>query len=394
MKILIISQYYKPEQFLINEIAPQLVANGHNVTVLTGLPNYPEGIVHAEYRNGMRRQENIDGVHVIRCYEHGRGKGRMNLIFNYLSFALATSWQVCKMSGFDIIFCYQLSPVTMLLPAVIGKRKFKIPLLTYCLDLWPESARAMAGSGFVYKLIARGAKFLYQQCDKIAVTSRPFLKYFNHINNIPQERLCYIPQHAADDMLNLDLTAENNSIADFMFAGNLGKGQKIEVIIKAAERLRERDDFKIHLVGDGSMRNELEVLVKEIGISDKIIFHGNQPREKMSEWYKKADVLLITLRGDNFVGHTMPGKLQTYMTTGKPILGAINGAAAEVIMESGCGKCVAAEDDAGLATLMLDYLEHPEQFQKCGQMGKEYFKDNFTLDIFMNRLNSELQQCV
>ena len=139
-------------------------------------------------------------------------------------------------------------------------------------------------------------------------------------------------------MLEMDLEAEKNGIADFMFAGNLGKGQRIDVIIKAAMVLGARKDYKIHLVADGRMRQELEQMVKENDLEENVVFYGNEKREDMPSFYKKADALLITLRGNNEVGNTMPGKLQMYMTTGKPILGAINGAAAEVIEQAQCGS--------------------------------------------------------
>lgn len=393
MKLLILSQYYNPEQFLINEIAPRLVKRGHDVTVLTGLPNYPGGIVLKEYRHG-RREEIIDGVKVIRCYEHGRGKTKLDLILNYLSYMISAAIKIRKLGKFDLILCYQLSPITMLFPATIGKKKYGTPILNYCLDIWPESAKAQLGSGFIYRLIAKFSRFLYQKCDCIAVTSEPFIEYLNKENGISREKLIYIPQHADGQMLKQDLSSPENGIADFMFAGNLGKGQKIETIIKATAIIKENNNFLVHIVGDGSMRSVLESMADELGVSDKIIFHGGQLRSNMPEWYKKADALLITLRGNNFVGNTMPGKLQTYMTVGKPILGAINGAAQQVIHEAKCGKCVPAEDATALAEIMLDYIKYPEKYSLCGHNAREYFVNNFTIDVFMARLTKTIQALV
>lgn len=395
MKILIISQYYCPEQFQINEIAPELVKRGHKVTVLTGLPNYPKGEIYPGYENGQRRNEIIDGVNVIRVEEYPRKTGGKNLILNYLSFCSNGAKAVKKVEGdYDVVFCYQLSPVTVLKPAMDYARKNKRPLLAYCLDIWPESAKAHLNIPVVYGLITAISKRLYQACDHIAVTSRPFIDYLADTVGYGRDKMSYLPQHADGAMLEKDLSAPNNGTADFLYAGNMGKGQTLDVIIRAAAELKDRKDFLVHMVGDGSRRAELEDLTKALGVEDKVIFYGNQSRENMPEFYKKADALLITLRGNNAVGNTMPGKLQMYMTTGKPILGAINGAANEVIRESGCGKCVSAGDYRGLAAIMADYMDHTEAYCGCGERARAYFAENFTLNKYCDDLEALLQRLV
>lgn len=392
MKILIISQYYYPEQFQINDIAPELVKRGHKVTVLTGLPNYPSGIIPEGYRHGKRRHEILDGVEVIRCNEFERKGGLLNLILNYVSFRYYGIKAAQKLPvGYDVIFCYQLSPVSILEPAMAYKAKYGIPILCYCLDLWPESVQAyISKSNPIYTYISSYCRKLYQACDRIAVTSFPFINYLHSVNGIDLGKLCYIPQHADDSMLTLDMTTIPIGTINFMFAGNLGKGQKIETIIKAAAILKHRKDFVIHMVGDGTMRHKLEILAHDLGVAEKIIFHGNQKRENMPKFYAMADVLLITLRGNNAVGDTMPGKLQTYMTTGKPILGAINGAANQVIKESRCGACTNAEDYKGLASIMASYIDNPSTYNECGENARKYFKEHFTFKVYMDSLEKEL----
>lgn len=392
IKILIVCQYYYPEQFLINQIAPELVKRGHQVTVLTGLPNYPSGIISEEYRHGLRRHEVLDGVEVIRCNEFGRKGGPLNLILNYMSFRYYGIKAARKLpAGYDVIFCYQLSPVSMLEPAIAYKTKYGVPILCYCLDLWPESVQAyVSKSNPIYTYISSYCKKLYQACDRIAVTSFPFINYLHSVNGIDLGKLCYIPQHADDSMLNLDMTTIPTGTINFMFAGNLGKGQKIETIIKAVAILKHRKGFVVHMVGDGTMRLKLEMLAQDLGVADKFIFHGNQKREKMPKFYAMADVLLITLRGNNAVGDTMPGKLQTYMTTGKPILGAINGAANQVIKESRCGACTNAEDYKGLAFIMASYIDNPSAYNECGENARKYFKEHFTFKVYMDSLEKEL----
>lgn len=249
------------------------------------------------------------------------------------------------------------------------------------------------------------SKKMYSQCDRIAVTSEPFIQYLHEVAGIPVEHIVYIPQHSDGEMLDMELQSPDNGVADFMFAGNMGKGQKLETIIEAADKLKkccmEKEenscaisDFCIHMVGDGSMKEELELLVKKKKLDAKFVFHGRKDRKEMPKYYEYADALLITLRGNNFVGNTLPGKLQTYMTVGKPILGAINGAAMQVIHEAGCGACVPAEDADGLCSIMLDYMKKPEKYKDCGEKARKYFKTNFTMDVFMDMLEKEMMEIV
>ncbi len=397
MKILIVTQYYYPERFLINEIAPELVKRGHKVTVITGKPNYPEGIVNKEYRFGKHRHEILDGVEVVRTFEIGRRKGKIALMLNYISFALSGSIKAMFMKEkYDIVLSYQLSPITSVYPAIVYQKKHKVPHLLYCLDIWPESAVASVGNrdNALYKIISKISKSIYQSCDRIGVTSKPFIKYLNDVNDVDLNKMTYIPQHSNGELLALDFDKAEENTKHFMYAGNLGHGQTVEVILQAAAIIKDRADFRVHLVGSGSMLDELKEIVRKENMQAIIVFHGQHPMNEMHKYYKLADALVITLRGNNFVGNTMPGKLQTYMTTGKPIFGAINGAAKEVIDEAECGACVSSGDYRGLANLMTDFLDNPNKYANCGQNARDYFKNNFTKEIFMNRLEDELKKAV
>ena len=395
MKILIVSQYYYPEQFQINEIAPELVRRGHDVTVVCGLPNYPKGKIFEGYEN--RFEEEIDGVKVIRCKNVPRGSNPIQLIRNYYSFVKGSKIVIRTLpSDYDVVLGYQLSPITSMLAALEYKKLHGTPVVFYTLDIWPVSAEGMlhGKKNPIYWWVKKLSKKIYKGADRILVTSRPFIDYLHGVLGILPEKMAYLPQHAGTEMLDMDLQADDNGIADFMFAGNLGKGQRVDVIINAAKVLGARNDYKIHVVGDGRMRQELEQMVKENGLEENVVFYGNQKREDMPSFYKKADALLITLRGNNEVGNTMPGKLQMYMTTGKPIIGAINGAAAEVIEDAHCGSCVKAGDYEGLAILMQFYIEHPKDYKVCGDNARDYFRKHFTLEHYMDRLEAELKKLV
>lgn len=396
MKLLIVTQYYYPEQFQINEIAPQLVLKGHDVTVLTGLPNYPKGEIYPGYEKAYESETIIDGVKIVRVNCRGRKTGALNLIRNYIDFVIKANKKITQLDGdFDAVVCYQLSPVTTAYPAIKYKKRHKKPLFLYCLDIWPESAQAHVKSdkGLLYWVIKAISKSIYKECDKISVTSYRFIEYLNQVNDIPNEKMSYIPQHSSGSYLKTDFTKQENSTVDFMYAGNLGVGQKVDVLIRAIGLIKSEKSVKLHLVGDGSYRLELEKLVQELGISEKIVFHGNQKREDMPKYYSMADALLISLRGNNFVGNTLPGKLQAYMAVGKPIFGAINGAA-QVIQEANCGKCAAAEDYEGLAKILEDYINNPQEYSECGENARKYFYNNFTLEKFIDRFNLELEDLI
>lgn len=407
MKILIISQYYYPEQFQINEITPELVKKGHEVTVLCGVPNYPKGTVYPGFKVKDERLKWADayyeqtGVRVLHVEQVPRDNNPLQLVRNYWSFIKASKKAVHELpSDFNVVLGYQLSPITSMYAALEYKKLHGTPVAYYTLDVWPVSAEAMLHGkrNPIYWWLKKISKKLYQGADRVIVTSRPFIDYLKHDVEVPVEKMSYLPQHAGKEMLEMNLTKDNESTGqqvnkntDFMFAGNLGKGQRIDVIVKAAIKLGHRKDYHIHIVGDGRMREKLQKMVKKHGLADNVTFYGNQKREDMPKFYQKADVLLITLRGNNEVGDTMPGKLQMYMTTGKTIIGAINGAANEVIREAKCGCCVKAGDYNGLAELMKHYIDHSGDYAKCGENARKYFKEHFTLNKYIDGLESELK---
>jgi len=392
MNILVVCQYYYPEQFRINDICEQLILDGHLVTVLTGLPNYPTGKIPNEYRWWRKRKETINGVKVLRCFEIGRKNGVIGIALNYASYMFSASVKALFIKeDFDVIFVYQLSPVFMALPGVVLKKRSHKPLYLYCCDIWPESLKNYISDekNYIYRTVSKFSSYLYSKCDAITVTSEPFIEYFNQAHSISIERITYNPQHAEDIYLEMDFSTENDVI-DFVFMGNIGIAQDIDCILDATEKINLIPKFKVHFVGDGSYLSTSKDLVKQKGLEDIVVFHGRHQLEKMPDFYKLADVCLLTLKDDSLVGLTMPSKLQGYMAAGKAIIGAINGAAQEVICESKCGVCVNASDSDALAEAMKDFIQNPDKFKECGENARSYFKSHFTKEIFMKKLNKTL----
>ena len=390
MKILIVSQCYYPDTFLINEIAPKMVKDGHEVTVLTGLPRDEEK--HNEYRSKRIKRERIADVEIIRCYDSLNGNSTKKLIINYLSFVLSSCIKVFQLKNdYDVVFCYQLSPVTQAIPAVLYKKLHRRPLFLYCLDIFPESVLSHTSKeGMIYKIVGWISKKIYKACDVIGVTSKSFIDYHTEVNGIPRLKQVYIPQHADDSLLSLPIRNSKKGHIDFLFAGNIGYAQNLDVIVNAAEQIEDRYDFSVHIVGDGSKLNAIKDYVAEKHQEKRFVFHSRVPRNEMEQFYNESDVLLLTLRGNNRVGETLPGKLQTYMTAGRPIIASINGSAAEVIREANCGLCVPAGDAAGLAKAMMKYMDNPDDFWDCGTNARAFYAKNFTFDIFMHQLMEQL----
>lgn len=395
MKILTFCQYYYPEEFQITPICEQLVSDGHDVTVITGLPNYPTGIIPDEYRIG-HRNEILNGVHIIRCHEVGRKKGAIHLAMNYFSYVRSASSKVKELSDdFDLIFVYQLSPVLMALPALKYKKKRDIPMFLYCCDLWPESMKVYVSSerNLAFKWAKRISRKIYRTADQIACQSNSFLQYMKSTHDISEEKLVYIPAFADETYLTQDFTPKDD-VVDFVFLGNLGIAQNLIEVLQAIEKIKDISGFKVHFVGDGSVLDEMKSFVAEHNLDSLITFYGRRPVEEMTKFYELADACLVSLKADTQIGLTLPTKVQGYMAAGKTIIGMIDGSAQNVIRESGCGICVKAGDVDALAAGMRDFIENRDKYRDCGDKAREYFKKNFRKSIFMNKLEEAFERLV
>lgn len=393
MKVLVVCQYYDPEEFQVNDICRQLVHDGYDVTVLTGLPNYPSGVVPKEYRKGHRK-EVLDGVKVVRCYERGRGRGAAALALNYASFALSAMQKVRRLSrGYDLVLCYQLSPVFMALPAVWAARRCHAPLLVYVCDLWPESMKLYVGSERNPAFLA--AKYIsrkvYRAADRLAVQSPSFASYLCKVHGIRRGRVAYIPAFADGGYLGQDFRKEGGTV-DFVFLGNLGIAQDLYCVLDAVKGIRGIPGFRVHFVGDGACLDGMRRYVERNGLGAIVRFYGRRPQGEMPKYYRLADACLVSLRAGSAVGLTMPVKVQGYMAAGKPVIAMAHGSTKEVVEASGCGVCVEPSNAKALAAAMEDFIRHREKYAGCGERGRAYFRAHFTKQIFMEALEREIEQ--
>lgn len=397
MNILVVCQYYYPEPFRITDICETLVEEGHNVTVLTGLPNYPEGRIYKEYRSRKRRREIINGVNIIRSYEIPRGKSKFKLFLNYVSYAFFASIKAFFIKErFDVIFVYQTSPVMMAFPALIYKKKKKTKILLYCLDLWPASLSAggIKEKSVIYKIFLKISRLIYNASDKIFVTSNMFINYFTNVLSI-QKKIEYLPQYAEDLFEDIsckddEMTTKEDKIYNFVFAGNIGRMQSVETIIYAANELRSYKNIKFHIVGDGSRAVECKRLCKELNLSN-VIFYGRRPVEEMPKFYAMADAMLVTLSDDKIISYTLPGKVQSYMAAGKPIIGAINGETQDILKKSQAGLYCNAEDYIGLSRIILEFCAS-ENKDEMAVNAKRFYNENFRKENFIIKLQNALKE--
>ena len=392
MNILIISQRYWPENFRITDIAESLGQSGHKVTVLTGLPNYPNGIIFSGYENGERRTEKHNGVTIKRALEIPRHSNLIFRILNYYSFALFGTHIAKKLeSNFDVVLTNELSPIMGCKPAIAYKKKFGTRIVMYEMDLWPHSllAGGIKNGSFIYNHYSKVSGRIYSACDKILVSTK------EHINEIKKLPGCsnldieYLPQYAEEQFETVEKSGRKDGKIHLLFAGNIGKAQSVQTIIKAAKLLKTNDMFVFDIVGSGSELDKIKLLASSYNLSN-VIFHGQHPVIEMPKFYNQADIMLVSLEKEPYAEMTIPGKVQSYMAAGKPIIATVNGATANLIEESQSGVAVPSEDFQALAKVILSM--NPRKIEEFGNNARAYYQKNFQKRQFMDRLMKVLEQ--
>ncbi len=395
MNILIICQYFYPESFKINDIAFELVKRGHNVEILTGYPNYPDGYYYEGYKDKNHNEEIINGVKVHRVRIAERKKGFLNLCLNYVSYAFLGYIRAKKIkSSFDVVLIYQLSPITQGIPSFPFKRK-GIPIVLYCQDIWPESIKVYGfeDRNLVFKLIKKMSAKIYQKANRLIVSSPGFIAYLNQICNINKEKMVYLPNFGEDVFLKLQPNISSSNKVNLVFAGNIGKAQNLDILVYSLIKMDKtmRSRLKITIIGSGSYLESFIELVNKEKMNDNFEFIGRKKQEELIDYYSKADAFFISLVSDNKISLTIPTKLMGYMCAGKPIIGAIDDGARELIEESRCGVCCNADDPDSLMHIFNDLVNHKEKYEEMGRNGREYYLNNFTFSIHIKKLENVME---
>lgn len=397
MRLLVVSQYFWPEHFRVNDLVSDLVSRGHQVTVLTGRPNYPDGKVFKQYQDSPEKFSNFNGAQIVRVPMAPRGQGSsLRLMLNYVSFAASASiFGLWKLRGreFDAIFVFEPSPVTVGLPAVLLRAIKRAPLAFWVLDLWPETLQAIGAvrSPRLLRAIGQLVSFIYRRCDLILAQSNSFIpqirKYAGQQSNVE-----YFPawSEAEFDLENVSPADEVPQVPgsfSLLFAGNIGTAQDFPAILAAAECLKEHKQIRWLIVGDGRVAKWLQQEITRRNLQDYVFLFGRHPIGRMPSFYKHADALLVSLKAEPIFALTIPGKLQSYLASGIPILAMLDGEGATVVKNSNSGLTCPAGDPAGLASAVLALSRmSKEDLDTMGRNGKHLSATEFDRRMLIDRL--------
>jgi colanic acid biosynthesis glycosyl transferase WcaI len=400
MRLLVVSQYFWPENFRINDLVAELVRRGHQVTVLTGLPNYPAGKVFQEFQIAPDQYSLYEGAKVVRVPLMPRGQGGLRLMLNYLTFAVnASVLGLWKLRGrqFDAIFAYEPSPITVGLPAVVLRAVKRAPLTFWVLDLWPETLKAVGAvrSRVALWTVGQLVTFIYKRCDLILAQSKSFIPQIQKYACNPS-RVLYFPSWSELDFdmqhaIPADEVPSKPGSFNVMFAGNIGEAQDFPAILNAAETLKSHVDLRWLIVGDGRMARWVNDEIKRRNLQDRILMLGRHPAERMPSFFKHADALLVSLKDETIFSMTIPGKLQSYLAAGIPVIAMLNGEGADLVKSSHSGVVCAAGDHAGLANAVAAFMKMTaSQRFIMGANGLKVAAKEFSRDVLISQLETLL----
>lgn len=399
MRVLIVSQYFWPENFRINDIAKTLSEKGIEIEVLAGKPNYPRGEIFAGYRAWGCQRETQHGINISRIPLLARGSGGWHLALNYLSFVMSgllfAPWMLRK-KRFDVIFVYAPSPILQAIPAIFLGWLKRCPLVLWVQDLWPESLSATGHvrNRVVLKLVEQVVRFIYRHTDLLLVQSKAFEE---PVRALASDRpIVYYP-NSVDDTFAISAKGELPLVAGLdeglsvMFAGNIGTAQAVTVIVEAASLLEKYADIHFVVLGEGSRWEWMREEARRRKLNN-LHLPGRFPVETMPGFMQKAAVLLVTLADQEIFNATIPSKVQAYLAAGRPILACLNGEGANLITEAGAGLAVPAEDGRALAEAVLQMYRMPlTEREAMGARGRLYYTQHFAHDMLVNRLIGHLR---
>jgi colanic acid biosynthesis glycosyl transferase WcaI len=404
MHLLVITQYFWPENFRINDLVADFVQRGHQVTVLTGVPNYPEGQVFEAYRRNPTEFDTYAGARVVRVPMLARGRGAARLALNYVSFALSATlwggWRLRK-GQFDAILVYEPSPVTVGIPGAALRWLTRAPLAFWVLDLWPETLKAvgMVRSAWGLGIVGHVVQWIYRRCDLILAQSKSFVPQIRSYAGNSQ-RIEYFPSWAeslfAQSGEGVPAEEVNAVPGSFtvMFAGNIGEAQDFPSVLEAAELLKEsHPHIRWIVLGDGRMKPWVDQEIAARQLTRCIHMLGRFPVERMPSFFLSADALLVSLKKEPIFAMTIPGKLQSYLAAGRPIVAMLDGEGANLLNDAGAGLTCPAGDAAGLANAVVRLSEMSAvERAEMGRKGLALYEQEFERSMLLGRLEAWMLQ--
>lgn len=402
--ILVVSQYFYPEQFRINDICTEWVKRGYHVTVLTGIPNYPQGKFYDGYGLNKRRAEVWNGIEIIRIPLIPRGHNSLGLCLNYFSFVISGFfWKCFTKIKADIVFNYETSPMTQALVGVWYAKRRKIPFYLYVTDLWPDNVEIITGihNKLLIAPLNSMVNYIYKRCTKIFTSSKSFISKMTE-RGVPEKKLEFWPQYAEEfyrpysrsDASSIKNEIPDDGVFNIVFAGNIGYAQGLNVLADAACILK-KDNFSVrfNIIGDGRYKNKMLEEIEKKNVAEYFNFIEKQPPEKIPLYMAYADAALICLSKSEVFSMTIPAKTQSCMACGVPILVSADGEVGEIIEEARCGFASASADAEGLAENIKKICELSEkEIAEMKRNSRIYYDNNFNKDMLMGKIDAYLME--
>ncbi len=395
--ILVVSQYFYPETFRINDMCQEWVKRGYKVTVLTGIPNYPMGKFFDGYGYTKKRRENWNGIDIVRIPLIPRGSGSIGMIANYASFTISGYIKnLLSDVKADLVFTFEVSPMTQALIGCWYAKKHHVPHYLYVQDLWPENVITVTGisNPAIIKSIDKMVDYIYRNTDEIFATSPSFVDAICN-RKIPVERnkVHYWPQYAEEFYKPM----QKNPVAEILddtsfkiiFTGNIGTAQGLQILPKTAELLK-KDNVKFVMVGDGRYLDELKKEVRTRRVADKFIMVPRQPAERIPELLAACDAAFLSFHDAALWTMTIPAKLQSYMACGMPVIASAQGETERVISEARCGVCCKIGDEKALAEAIVEMIK--ADVEEMRKNSRSYFETHFDKQMLMNQMEIYLKR--
>ena len=389
MKILVFSQYFYPENFRINTLCRELVHRGHEVTVVTGYPQYPYGKIYDGYGFDTPYDKVWNGVNICRVKVHPRGSNLLGMLRNTVDYVVqANRWVKNCRDKFDAVYVFEVSPVTVGMPAVSYKKKFGVPMFFNLQDLWPENVEEVLGIRFapLTWLINRIVDRIYEGSNKILCTSNGFADNLRG-RGVPEEKIVFWPQFCLDPDLTEAQKPEcySGDTFNIVFAGNLGDAQGLDLMVEAAKELKG-SGVHWYLVGDGRARTRLEQKVTNGDVASEVTFVGRVSEKEADRYVHFADCAYLSFKDNKIFNMTLPAKLQTYLACGTPILAAAGGESARLVGDNGIGfVCQPRLEELIAAVRQACSMSHQEH-EAMSKAARTYYEEHFTMDALVTDL--------
>ena len=396
--ILVVSQYFYPETFRINDMCQEWVKRGYKVTVVTGIPNYPMGKIFEGYGFTKKRHEIWNSIEIYRIPLIPRGSGAVGMIANYLSFMIfGIIAGKTKRINADLVFSFEVSPMTQVVTGISFAKRLHVPHYLYVQDLWPENVITVTGinSPLVIKPIDRLVDYVYKNSNEIFATSPSFVRAIcNRKSPVDEQKVHYWPQYAEEFYKPVEKTiakrtAISYGIADddsfkIIFTGNIGVAQGLQILPQTAKILKE-ENVKFVIVGDGRYLENLKVDIEKNNVQDKFVMIERQKAETIPVLLAACEAAFISFAEDELWTKTIPAKLQSYMACGMPVVAAAQGETARIIEESGCGLYCRLGDATQLSRTIVKTMR--ADLTEMGKKSRKYFENNFDKQVLMDEMD-------